>query len=254
MNKIKRLFMRFFTSKQNTWDIFGESVIGSAHIKNNIPNQDAWLGCQFGWGDVVAVSDGLGSRSKSDVGAKAACESVVEAAKAYHNCPDAKIEDILRLIHSYWLVKIAPFDPNECLATCLFVIRFNGKCLLAQLGDGLIAVCGESSNEDILLNDSKQDSFSNLTYSFCQEFRLDQWQTRTVLTGQCNAVVLCTDGISDDLLPEKQSDFAQELYLSYRDCSSKKRTNDIYRWLEDWPVPGHCDDKTVACLFRKRGL
>ena len=253
MNNFKRLLKRFFLRKQNTWDIFGESVIGSAHRKNNIPNQDAWIGCHFDWGDVVAVSDGLGSRPKSDLGAKAACESVVEAAKAYHNCPDAKIENILRLVHSHWLVKIAPFDPNECLATCLFVIRLNGKYLLAQLGDGLIAVCGKKGDDSILLNDSKQGSFSNLTYSLGQEFRLDQWQTRTVRTWQRNAVVLCTDGISDDLLPEKQSDFAQELYLSYRDCSSHKRTNEIYRWLMDWPVPGHSDDKTVACLFRKSG-
>jgi len=235
----------------NAFKSWGASLIGPSHLKLGLPNQDAWMSRHYSWGDVVTVSDGLGSRPRSNVGAKAACLSVFEAAKAYHICPEAKIEDILRLVHSHWLVKIAPLEPHECSATCLFVIRLSGKCLLAQLGDGLIAVCGKSSDEPIFLNDNKEDSFSNFTYGLGLEFMPDQWQTRTVMTEHCNAFVLCTDGISDDLLPEKQSVFARELYLSYRDCSYQKRTSDLYRWLKNWPVPGHSDDKTVACLFKK---
>ena len=237
--------------KKNAWNSWGASMIGPSHLKLGLPNQDAWMSRHYIWGEVVVVSDGLGSRPKSNVGAQAACQSVIEAAKSYHSCPDAKIEDVLRLIHSLWLVKIAPFEPHECCATCLFVIRFNGKCLLAQLGDGLIAVCSNSSDEPILLYDTKQDSFSNLTFSFGCEFRPEQWQTRTILSDHCDAVVLCTDGISDDLMPDKQSEFAKELYISYRDYSSRQRKNELRGWLKDWPVPGHSDDKTIACLFKK---
>jgi serine/threonine protein phosphatase PrpC len=226
-------------------------MIGPSHIRLGLPNQDAWISRSYSWGNVVVVSDGLGSRPKSDVGSKAVCKSVIEAAKHYHNCPEAQIDDVLGLIHSLWLMKISPFEPDECCATCLFVIRFNGKCLLAQLGDGLIAVCGNGDNESIFLNDSKQDSFSNLTFCLGHKFRPEQWKTSTIQSDQCQAVILCTDGISDDLLPNKQSEFAKEIYLSYRNYSSCQRINELHGWLKNWPVPGHSDDKTVACLFRK---
>jgi len=234
-----------------TWDSWGLSVIGPSHLRFGFPNQDYWSSRHYKWGDVVAIADGLGSRSRSDIGSQAACLSVFEAAKAFHNCPSAKTEDVLRLVHSYWLLKIAPYEPRECATTCLFAIRFNEKYLIAQLGDGLIAVCGKIENETILLQDNKDDSFSNFTYSLEREFRLEHWKTLTLATEQFDAVILCTDGISDDLLPDKQSDFAQELYLTYRKCTARKRRNELSRWLKNWPVPRHSDDKTVACLFKK---
>ena len=70
---------------------------------------------------------------------------------------------------------------------------------------------------------------------------------------ECRAVVICTDGISDDLLPDKQMIFAQELNSTYADLGSEDRNRDLKRWLKEWPVPGHSDDKTIACLYKKRG-
>lgn len=66
-----------------------------------------------------------------------------------------------------------------------------------------------------------------------------------------NAVVLCTDGISDDLLPEKKMIFTKELYSTYANMESEERKRDLKRWLNEWPVPGHSDDKTIASLFKK---
>lgn len=237
--------------KGNTWNIWGASVTGPMHLDLGLPNQDSWMSRHYSWGEVVAVSDGLGSRPRSEVGSQAACLSVFEAAKAYRRNPEAGVEDILRLVHSHWLVKIAPYEPSECSATCLFVIRTNGNCLLAQLGDGLIAAYGTDSRESILLIDRKQDSFSNLTHSLGNRFKPNQWQCRTVAAESFKAFVLCTDGISDDLIIDRQIDFTRELYLTYSECGYQKRTHEVYRWLKDWPVPGHSDDKTIACLFRK---
>ena len=236
---------------ENIWNSWGSSMIGPLHIRLGLPNQDTWISRSYSWGDVVVVSDGLGSRSKSEVGAKAICKSVIEAAKHYCNCPQAKTEDILRFIHSLWLLKISPFEPEQCSATCLFVIRCKGKCFLAQLGDGLIVVCGKTSSDTIVLNDSKHDSFSNLTFSLGRQFRPEQWKTLTIESDQCQAIILCTDGISDDLLPERQNEFAKELYISYQNYQPRQRIKELHRWLKNWPVPGHLDDKTVACLYKK---
>jgi hypothetical protein len=48
--------------------LFGASVIGPLHIQNDIPCQDAYVYeiLSSGWG-LIAVTDGLGSASKSDI-------------------------------------------------------------------------------------------------------------------------------------------------------------------------------------------
>mgnify|MGYP006182257721 CR=1 FL=1 len=235
------------------WNSWGATAIGPLHVKAGIPNQDSWMVRRYKWGNVVAVSDGLGSKMHSDQGSKAACLAVFEAAKSYHNNPEAKIDDILRLIHANWLIKIAPFSPSDCSATCLFAIQGEGVITLGRLGDGMIAVCGESEKSCLILDDNKQDSFSNFTYCLQQEFKSDQWETATVESAECKAVMLCTDGISDDLLPETQMIFAQELYSTYVDLELDERKRDLRRWLREWPVPGHSDDKTIASLYRQAG-
>lgn len=233
------------------WNSWGASVIGPLHIKTGIPNQDSWMARRYKWGNVVVISDGLGSKPHSDHGSKAACLAVFEAAKSFKNNPEANIVDILRLIHANWLVKIAPFSPSDCSATCLFAIRIEEVITLGRLGDGMIAVYGEPDKDGFILNDNKQDSFSNYTDSLHQEFVPNHWETATIEGAECRAIVLCTDGISDDLLPEKQMFFAEELYSAYTDLEPAERKKDLRRWLNAWPVPAHSDDKTIACLFKK---
>ncbi|WP_259365172.1 protein phosphatase 2C domain-containing protein [Psychrobacter sp. GP33] len=89
----------------------------------------------------IIVSDGLGSKSHSDHGSKIACLAVFEAAKSYHNNPDANIIGILRLINANWIVKIAPFTYSECSATRLFAMQHGIVVTLGRrLGDGMIAI------------------------------------------------------------------------------------------------------------------
>lgn len=233
------------------WDSWGVSVIGPLHVKAGIPNQDSWLACRYKWGNVVVVSDGLGSKAHSDHGSKAACFAVFEAAKIFQKNPNANIVDILRLIHANWLVKISPYSSSDCSATCLFAIQIEGTITLGRLGDGMIVALGKTEEKHFILSDNKQDSFSNYTNSLQQEFKPDQWETTTIQSAACNAVVLCTDGISDDLLPEKQISFAEEIYFTYTKMEQKEIKTDIKQWLNKWPVPGHSDDKTIACLFKK---
>ncbi len=233
------------------WNSWGTSVIGPLHFKSGIPNQDSWIARRYKWGNVVVVSDGLGSKAHSDHGSKAACLAVVEAAKSYQNNPESNIVDILRLIHANWLVKLAPFSQSDCSATCLFVIQTKKRLTLGRLGDGMIAVLGESEKDNLILSDDKQDSFSNYTNSLRQEFKPHQWEIATIESTACNAVVLCTDGISDDLLPETEVAFAKEFSQSYSPMSAQKRSFELNKMLNEWPVPGHTDDKTIACLFKK---
>ena len=89
------------------WRSWGHSMIGPLHQKNGLPNQDAWLARHYSWGDVVVVSDGLGSKPHADTGAKMACRAVCEAAKFYQKNTSAPLEELTRLIHAMWLIFIS---------------------------------------------------------------------------------------------------------------------------------------------------
>ena len=237
---------------KNQWIAWGVTTIGPLHIKSGLPNQDAMLSKKYKWGEIIAVSDGVGSRARSDIGSKAICWSVVQASKILFKSKKIKIENIqieefLRLLHSIWLVKIYPYSPKECSATCLFTIRNADKLLLEQLGDGLIVATSTNSNSEIL-NDDKEDSFSNVTYSAGSNFNFEQWKYTILDANEYNSVLLCTDGISDDLISGSECDFAKGLYESYGNCKPRKRYYEILHWLKNWPTPKHTDDKTIACL------
>lgn len=238
---------------EQTWNYWGASVIGPSHIQSGIPNQDCWMARRFAWSRAVVVSDGLGSKPHADIGSKAACSAVLEAAKYYNTHQEAETTDFLRLIHTYWLFHVAPFSPLECSSTCLFAIQMGSKLLLGRLGDGMIVACSNSEKDSLILSDSKSLSFSNITDSLHPVFCHDQWEVILLDASRYHSVLLCTDGISDDLEQETQWLFAQELYANYKDMDPRRRKREITRWLKDWPVPFHTDDKTIACLF-KQGL
>lgn len=236
------------------WHSFGVTVRGPLHRRRGIVNQDCFATRQYRWGSVVTVSDGLGSRLHSAHGSRAACQSVCEAAKAFRAVEKLDLDPIkiVEFLHEIWLAKISPLSANDCSTTCLFAIRFGGEIVLAQLGDGLISLYQAESNTSIILTESKEDSFANMTDCLYERFRQGQWQVKKVSVDDWDAIVLCTDGISNDLIPDKISDFTRELYLNYNtDVCVRKRCNSIRKWLIDWPVKGHCDDKTIACLFKK---
>ena len=231
------------------------SVAGPLHVKNGIPNQDYCLAKRCKWGNIVAVSDGLGSKIHSDIGSREACKAVFEAARCYSNRDMGSFDfltiDMLQTIHTNWLIKIAPLSPYDCSATCLFAFLYKEEIMLGRLGDGMIAALGKSDKDNLILSENKQESFSNCTECLQEEFKPDKWEVRIINSNEYDAVLLCTDGISDDLVPEKTIAFSQELHRSYVNMRPRKITRDIKRWLNAWPTPGHSDDKTIACLFRR---
>ena len=66
---------------------------------------------------------------------------------------------------------------------------------------------------------------------------------------KCKAILLFTDGISDDIVDTEG--FARS-FVDY--CCSlpvSATTVEVMSMLSDWPTPKHSDDKTIACLFKK---
>jgi serine/threonine protein phosphatase PrpC len=225
------------------------SVIGPGHKRTGLPNQDAWLFRGFNSGVALAVSDGLGSKPFSDKGAKAVCRAVIDTARIIRCHPQGDFKNIPELIHALWLLKIGDINPAECSATCLFAVQRGEKITLGRLGDGLILCVGKNRFFD--MEDKKEDFFSNITNCMSGSFTADEWEIIEIAADDYVAVILCTDGVANDIAVDRRVDFVKSLYMEYKGRDRKKRSREITKWLADWPVPGHSDDKTLACLYRE---
>lgn len=233
------------------WRSCGATAIGPLHVTSGTPNQDSWLVHRFRGGSVAVVSDGLGSKPHSDHGSRVACRAVLNAAKYYRRNPSTDISEILSLIHYNWLKGVVPFHSSDCSATCLFAIRIGDEITLGRLGDGMIAVYGNTPDDSLVLSDDKDGSFSNYTSSLGQVVRAEHWDVVKISSESVKGIVLCTDGVSDDLIAEMRLPFVEGIYKTYARMGSRKCHYDIRRWLKEWPVPKHSDDKTIVCLFKK---
>ena len=227
-------------------EAWGASVRGPSHVKNGLPNQDAFLVRQFPWGAVAVVSDGLGSRPHSDRGSKAACRAVLKTFLARRKAPGMRDEDFLALLHAHWIRELFPLAIEECSATCLFACVMDEVVFVGRLGDGLVGIL--ESGGSLLLQDEKDDHFSNQTDSLGRSHASRSWQIIRRDLSACRFVFLCTDGVSSDLEPGMEASFIESLGETSHGRSRWRNGRDAKRWLEQWPVKGHSDDKTVALL------
>ncbi|KQY62397.1 hypothetical protein ASD30_23775 [Nocardioides sp. Root140] len=232
------------------WKSFGASVIGPGHIVTGKPNQDSWASFHHIWGDGIVVSDGLGSKALSDFGSKAACRAVETAARLFASATAAGTRpNLLEDIRNGWLESIAPLDPKDAYATCIFAFHVgDGIVRLGLLGDGCAAVVTEDGTVKSL-SDDKTVGFSNLTNALTPATSEAQWSLLEVPESECEAVVLCTDGVSDDL--HDVDGFMTGFVAAHRGLARATAAREALTMLEDWPVPKHSDDKTIAVLLRE---
>ncbi len=223
------------------WSTMGASVRGPEHRKDGRPNQDAWFSrCAHG-AALAVVCDGLGSRPHSAVGARAGCRAVSDAVRHWADIPDAPPDPL-------WNLRVSETGRDESATTCLFAVATkDGRLLLAQLGDGLVML--KTSKGTITLEPSAE-RFGNATTGLGIASDVREWRFHLEphFTGAAS-ILLATDGVADDLLPEKRADFLEFLVTNYGSCPTTARTRSIAKQLREWPTPRHRDDKTVAVLW-----
>jgi len=231
------------------WKSFGASVRGPGHIASGTPNQDSWAACHYDWGDGIIVSDGLGSKPFSDIGSEKACLAVTYAAHACHKHAFDKAL-LTNHIKDKWLSLVAPLDPRDCAATCLFAFRFgDGVIHLGALGDGLAAAV-KADGSVVSLSEDKSEGFSNITAALTPNASPKDWLHLSFQEEECAAVLLCTDGVADDL--EHVDEFVKGYIEAHRALATVSANRHTRAMLENWPTPKHRDDKTIACLCRKK--
>lgn len=225
----------------------GASVIGPRHLDLGEPNQDAMVlaGCRGGW--IAAAADGLGSRARSDLGARSACQVTRRILRATSSSFD--LPATLPLIHQQWLKAIGPTPPRDAATTLLFGrVTDQGEVHAAQLGDGLLLVKCAGEFRRVT---PERTAYGNQTWALESTHLQDKWSyTKGRFTEPGDGVVLMTDGVADDLEPAHLADFFDALY---QDVSTRNRRRGR-RWLQselnDWVTPLHSDDKTLVAIFR----
>jgi serine/threonine protein phosphatase PrpC len=229
--------------------VFGASVRGRAHRRTGVPNQDAWTRWRNSQGVGAAVCDGLGSRPHSQQGAQAGGRAVRDALRPWLRADGASTDALVRLTHLFWGLRISPRTPADCATTCLFAhVRPDGRLLFGGIGDGLVLVRhpdGWVQGEE----DTPRD-FSNETPALGVSKSVADWRIREVHFPPGSIAILATDGVSEDLVPERKGDFARYLIQRLEPVKPSTRSTALRGLLRQWPTKGHIDDLTLAVLWR----
>lgn len=198
------------------------------------------------------VADGLGSSKNSDYGAKKAIISVEKAVNQWRKLDKKDIKVLIQLIHFYWnlLIGDSGLEKKDCLTTCLFayIDKSDKKIILGQLGDGLLLV--KSKGKTVFV---KSTDDYNFTKSLGSSKSYNDWNIKLINYDIDNFTLLVTtDGISEDLVENKEDEFAEAIIQKILKLKKNKRNSYLKQLLENWPTRFHSDDKTICIAWEKK--
>lgn len=228
--------------------IFGASVRGPLHRLEGRPNEDAWLHARGPFGSLAVVCDGLGSRSHARAGARAACAAVKEAVFRWSKANDAPLSYLSHLVEVLWRLRLHPTPPDSAATTCLLALAtINGKCIAGGVGDGLALVRTGAALRIVV--GKRDEDFANETNGLGASKGPRAWTLAEFPPTDAERVaVLATDGVADDLLPDRLDGFCDWLIDSFEPLAPRVRHNRLAAELRAWPTPGHLDDKTLVVV------
>ncbi|MDQ6524396.1 protein phosphatase 2C domain-containing protein [Nocardioides sp. LHD-245] len=267
------------------WTTLSGTTIGSVHVRDRLPLQDAVLT----WADagqgqaVVAVADGHGHHYhfRSDTGAALAVVSAVEELR--RALPDLsaadddardRLERAGAAIVATWTAKVrhhlaanpysaaedelgASADPLRAYGSTVLATAVTGDVMvLLQIGDGdTVLVASDGSTSRPLPEDPDLDGLH--TSSLCQPRPLDALRTAVVDTGadRVALVFLCTDGFGRSRVDAdgwwRQT--GEQLLEFCRTRGVEWVRGQLPEWLAEPALVGG-DDTTMALLVRGQGV
>lgn len=225
-------------------------MTGPAHRAQGTQGQDALQlrGWRGGW--IAAVADGLGSRVHSATGARLAVQVAQQVARDWpaESWLELSAREVATDIYRRWLAAV-PWADKGLAATTLLLVACDaaGRARTWQIGDGLVLLCTQGVAQPLT---PARDGFGNQTRALGMDRAWTAWHTADfALKEPGDMVLLMTDGVADDLLPDALDEFAS---VVRRDLACRSRRAGR-RWLNHelthWATPLHGDDKTLAAVF-----
>lgn len=226
----------------------GATVIGDHHQASGLTNQDAWLSARGAYGHLLVVCDGVGSKPRAALGSLAATQAVREAVIRWNKATRAPTTALVRLIELFWKLRILPELARDCATTCLFayVTPFN-EILIGGIGDGIVLLRSPSGTVEVLHGRGASD-FVNQTAVLGSEHGQSNWTFRKIALNDVDLVMIATDGVADDLLPERYTGLMQWFASNTAGVSSAVGGQRLKHALRNWATPKSGDDKTIAVL------
>jgi serine/threonine protein phosphatase PrpC len=237
------------TENTDTYTIqgFGASVIGGLHQSEGMPNQDAWLKARGTFGHIFVVCDGVGSKPFAQLGAQAATRAVEEAVIRWSQVPQAPTSALARLIELFWRLRILPQQAKDCSTTVLFAyVMPSSELLIGGLGDGMVLLRLTDGTVKVV-HGRGADQFVNQTAVLGGNNQAE-WNFFQLPLKEVELVMLATDGVADDLLPEKLTELMQWFADNMTDVSSAVGGQRLEKALLNWGTPKSGDDKTLVVL------
>jgi hypothetical protein len=268
------------------WNALGGSVRGASHLRNGLPNQDAWeFHDESPW--LLAMADGHGSaRSfRSDRGAGFAVKLANEFGSnlpADRNPSTVKqwVEyDLPRELIRRWREQVdaniesEPFSAGEGQilglkadneprarlaygATLLLIVATDSFIFYLQLGDGDILTVSASGEVTRPLPKDER-LIANETTSLCMEKAWEEVRTAfQVIASDPPALILAaTDGYANAFRDEASfQQVGTDLLRFLREEGPEFIKGNLENWLNETSEAGSGDDITVGLLYRPDAL
>jgi hypothetical protein len=220
--------LKQWLSTPDGWHLVGASIRGRSHAHDGKFREDAFeIDTADGW-NIIAVSDGAGSRQYSRVGSLLATQAASRAMKNY--LLSKRIKSDIHLVeahlhaalhagvqHAYQALEKHVRDEREVEITfgdlgCTLLLAIygevDGRHFVAglQIGDGLIVVARDPDQLDNIQEITQGDiaDFSGGT-TFLTSEKLETWQQReaSIYTDAQPPwlLLVMTDGVADDMVP-----------------------------------------------------
>lgn len=224
------------------------SDIGISHKINGVPNQDAADYISINEDFALAVSDGVGSCKKAEIGSAAAVEAVKRVFLSLQGKSlPPELTEITCQIVDEWKLLLSGANPDDCCATLKAAMKFGNKLLLISVGDGLLAVSSSGmkccaptehmlfTNQTQCLNSSiKEDDF------WTSVFKLDIYVPYVVFA--------CSDGVSNGIQEGREVDLIKEIETQITASELQSELETLLVDISDYSS----DDRTVGVVKYER--
>lgn len=221
--------------------------IGVNHKKLGIPNQDAVEIEIVGDDFMVAVSDGVGSCKKAEIGAQTAvsiCKRLFKDILSGKVTFDGNV--IVRELVERWKQSLDGKLSDYC-ATIKTVLKIGKKAALISLGDGFVAITSEGMK---MISPNEENAFNNETKCLGEKVCAGDFWTRNfdIDINTSYTVMACTDGVANAIHQGDELAFVEEIE---RNIGSDNLETELKDFLCDISQYSY-DDKTLGVVKYER--
>ncbi len=221
---------------------------GLSHRLNKIPNQDAVMYEVDDEDYVIAVSDGVGSFCKSEIGSKYAVESIRRLffqIKTGEKTFEQK--ELANIIIDTWRALINDERIDDYCATLKAAIKIGNEMILISIGDGILAI---SSNGISRIAPVEDGHFVNQTSCLNKDVKSsDFWISVFRLDTYVPYVVfLCTDGVANGITEGQELELVLELETNIDSSLLKEELEGLVVSISDYSA----DDRSVGVVKYER--